>query len=84
MYFAAKKNEQPPILRLSNVQLEMVSSYRYLGVDLNNELDSFMHWSRVSGLIKPNIYLLKQLKSSGLEERILFNVFKSLVLSHLR
>ena len=27
MYFAAKKNEQPPILTLSNVQLEMVSSY---------------------------------------------------------
>ena len=65
-------------------QLEMVSSYKYLGVDLNNELDSFMLFTRVSGLIKPNIYLLKQLKSSGLKERILVNVFKSLVLSHLR
>ena len=62
----------------------MVSSYKNLGVDLNNELGSFMQWSRVSGLIKQNIYLLKQLKRSGLEERILVNVFKSLVLSHIR
>ena len=84
MYFAAKKNEQLPMLTLSNAQLEMVSSYKFLDVDLNNELDSFMQWSRVSGLIKPNIYLLKQLKSSGLEERILVNLFKSLVLSHIR
>ena len=73
MYFAAKKNEQPSMLTLSNVQLEIISSYENLGVDLNNEEDSFMQWSRVSGLIKPNIYLLKQLKSSGLEERILVN-----------
>ena len=63
----AKKNEQLPTLTLSNGQLEMVSSYKYLGVDLNVEIDSFMQLSRDSGLIKPNIYLLKQLNSSVLD-----------------
>jgi len=62
----------------------VVKSYKYLGLDINTELDGGPQWERLSSLIRPNIALLRQLRRNGLAEPILVNVFKSLVLSHLR
>ena len=53
-------------------------------VDITDKLDSDKYWDRLSSSIRQNIALLKQLKSSGLEKKILVAVFKSLVLSHYR
>jgi hypothetical protein len=83
MHFKAKSPPPHPV-SLAQTALEVVPCYKYLGVDINSTLDSKMQWNRVNSLISPNIYLLKQLKSCGLNEPILVNVFKSLVLSHFR
>jgi hypothetical protein len=61
-----------------------VSTYKYLGFIINNKFDSKHQWKHIEPLISKNIALLKQLKSIGLTESILINVFKSLVLSHFR
>jgi hypothetical protein len=79
-----KKRKQPLTISLAGTQLEVVSCYKYLGIDITDTLDSSVYWQRLSGTIRQNIYLLKQLKSNGLEEKILVTVFKSLVLSHYR
>ena len=90
IHFAAKKAEQPPRVTIvdskssTSLQLEVVPCYKYLGIDLTSTLDSNVYWERIAGSIRQNIYLLKQLKCSGLEELILVTVFKSLVLSVFR
>ena len=83
LHFPAKHTEQPPIVKLSETALEIVPSYKYLGIDITDSLDSSVHWLSISSTIRQNIALLKLLKSSGLETSILVTVFKSLVLSHL-
>ena len=50
----------------------------------NTKLDARMQWEKISGQIRSTASLIKQLKRSGLVEQILFTVYKSLVLSHLR
>ena len=57
---------------------------KYLGIDVNTRFDSKAQWDKVHSSIRPNIYLIKQLRRVGLSKQVLFNVYKSLVLSHLR
>jgi hypothetical protein len=78
------KQRSPPVIKLNNINLESVSSYKYLGFHINVQFNSDIQWQYIEPLISKNTYLLKQLKSIGLAEPILINVFKSLVLSHLR
>ena len=83
LHFPAKHTEKPPVVKLGGTALEIVPSYKYLGIGITDSLDSSVHLLRISSAIRQNIALLKQLKSSGLETLILVTVFKSLVLSHL-
>jgi hypothetical protein len=79
-----KKLLNPPVIKLGSSVLESVPTYKYLGFIINNKFDSKHQWKHIEPLISKNIALLKQLKSIGLAEPILINVFKSLVLSHFR
>lgn len=78
----AKRTDPPPALTLNGSLLENVDSYKYLGIEINAQLDSNQQWDRVYSLISTIPFLLKQLKRSGLEEQVLINTYKSLVLSH--
>jgi hypothetical protein len=82
LHFPATRNEPPPKLLLEGNILEVVNSYKYLGVELNSQLDSNQQCTRVYSLINSVPFLIKQLKRSGLEEKILVKTYKSLVLSH--
>jgi hypothetical protein len=82
LHFPATRNKPPPKLLLEGNVLEVVNSYKYLGVELNSQLDSSQQWTRVYSLINSVPFLIKQLKRSGLEEKILVSIYKSLVLSH--
>ena len=62
-------------------QLELVDSYKYLGVELNNMLDWDQQWRRVQDKIKSIPFLLKKLKRIGFKPAILKNVYVSLALS---
>jgi len=76
-------NDSPPLIRLSNKPLEIVSSYKYLGIEINTELNSTEQWHRTQKRIGPVPYLLKQLKLNGFREEILVTVYRSHVLSHI-
>ena len=59
IHFATKKDDQLPI-SLANTQLEAVSSYKYLGIDITDKLDSDKYWDRLSSSIRQNIALPAQ------------------------
>jgi hypothetical protein len=84
LHFASARNEPKPTIKIDNTTLDIVKSYKYLGIHITDSLDSNEQWTQIESDIKSKIYLLKQLKSSGLEEQILVSVFRSLVLSHFR
>ena len=84
MHFKPSKSNPPAPVILNSTKLETVSTYKYLGMEISSSLDPLLQWNRVHSLISTNTHLLKQLKSSGLHEKILVNVYKSLVLNHLR
>ena len=83
IHIASTKNKHIcPLVSLNNQELEQVDSYKYLGVELNKDLDWNQQWRRVQSLTSSVPFLVKQLKRLGFEERILINVYRSLVLSH--
>ena len=84
IHFKPKKLSPSTPVVLNNLVLEVVPSYKYLGLDITSKLDSVVQWDRVYPLINKNTHLLKQLKSCVVHEKILVNVYKSLVLSYLR
>ena len=71
-----------PRILLHGKELEVVKSYKYLGVELNNTLDWSQQWQRVKSLTSSIPFLIKQLRRTGFERRILVNVYRSLALSH--
>jgi hypothetical protein len=80
-----KKSKEPsttPKLLLDGHELETVNSYKYLGVELNTELNWNQQWQRVKSLTCSVPFLIKQLRRTGFKRKILINVYRSLVLSH--
>jgi hypothetical protein len=73
---------EPPLPLLGGKQIELVSSYKYLGVLLNNKLNWDEQWTRVQSVVSSAPYLIKRLKHLGFKKEILVNVYRSHVLSH--
>jgi hypothetical protein len=73
----------PPPIVLHNQLLEYVTVYKYLGIELNVNLNSDMQWHRVRTLICTLPYLLKQLKLVGWSQSMLISAYRAYGLSHL-
>ena len=72
----------PPTLQLDGNEIEIVTSYIYLGVEITNNLDWSIQWERIQKNISSIPYLIKQLRRLGFSQNILITVYKSLVISH--
>ena len=83
LYIDNDPSAAPPHVTLNNKQLEVVDNYKYLGININTQLDPTDQWQRVQKRIGPAQYLLKQLKLDGFKEEILVTVFRSHLLSHI-
>jgi hypothetical protein len=70
-----------PII-LNGAQLNFVTTYKYLGFNVNKELDCIQQWARVQKIIGPSIHLIKELKQLGFREEILITVYRAYVVSH--
>jgi plasmid maintenance system killer protein len=82
MHVTNDQDNIAPIIILNGTELEVVNSYKYLGVEINTELNWNQQWLRVKSLIRSVPFLIKQLKRTGFNKKILVNVYRSLVLSH--
>jgi len=83
MLFCNGSTASPPApIYISNVPLEPVSSYKYLGVEINSRLDWDAQWQKVRSKTKCLPFLLKRLKRLGYKQSILVAVYRSLGLSH--
>ena len=83
LYFQGNDTKpSKPQIMLHGTKLEVVNSYKYLGVELNNTLEWSQQWHRVKSLTSSIPFLIKQLRRTGFERGILVNVYRSLVLSH--
>jgi len=63
--------------------IENVEKYKYLGVQINKDLNWDEHWHTISQRFNPTLYLIKTLKNLFLPTEILITVYKSLVLSQI-
>ena len=67
---------------LNGIPLEIVDSYKYLGVELNNTLYWNQQWIRVQKITSSKPYLIGRLKKCGFRKELLVNAYHSYGLSH--
>jgi hypothetical protein len=68
---------------LLNTPLEVVSSYKYLGIQLNNKLNFDAQWQRTRNTVAPVEYLLKQLRVfGGWSAAMLASAYRGYAVSH--
>ncbi|XP_065643027.1 uncharacterized protein LOC136074618 [Hydra vulgaris] len=72
-----------PSILLNNTELEIVSSHKYLGIMLNENVDWDEQWTKVHNKIKSIPYLLRRLKQIGHTQPNLLQVYRSYAISHL-
>ena len=72
MYINLKGDEST--ITLCNQPLENVDNYKYLGVNINKNLNHDIHWKQMSRTTNSHIYLMKQLKQLKFKQEILINV----------
>uniref|UniRef100_A0A669DTM0 Reverse transcriptase domain-containing protein n=1 Tax=Oreochromis niloticus TaxID=8128 RepID=A0A669DTM0_ORENI len=78
-----RRHKHPPLqpLNIQGMDIEAVDSYRYLGVHLNNKLD----WTHNSDALyrkgQSRLYLLRRLRSFGVEGPLLKTFYDSVVAS---
>jgi hypothetical protein len=78
-----RQMNQPNIV-IENQALEIVPTYKYLGITLNNKLEWDKQWNSISTKINTVPYLVKRLKYLGFRKSILLTVYNSYALSHIR
>jgi hypothetical protein len=83
VYINGKEKLTKPAISLNGNLLELVDSYKYLGIDLNIKLNWSEQWNRVLSNINSTPFLLRTLKWLGFNKEILINVYCSLVLCHI-
>ena len=47
IFTPGKDNLIPPTLQLDGNEIEIVSSYKYLGIEINKNLDWSIQWERI-------------------------------------
>ena len=70
----------PPTL--NNIPLEYVESYKYLGVELNTDMNPSQQWQRVYSLVNNLPFLLRKLKHTGWSQRMLLTAYRAYGQSH--
>ena len=83
VFTPGKDTEKSPTLSINGSELEVVESYIYLGIVINNKLDWSQQWDHIAKAPSHIPFLIKQLKRLGFCKDILVTVYKSLVVSHL-
>ena len=83
VFTSGKDTEKFPTLSINGSELEVVESYRYLGIVIINKLDWSQQWDHIAKVTSHIPFLIKQLKRLGFSKDILVSVYKSLVVSHL-
>ena len=71
----------PPLL-LNGLTLEPVHSYKYLGIEINDQLKWENQWHLVQRKTSTIPYLIKRLKHLGFRQEIMVSVYRSHALSH--
>jgi len=71
-----------PIVQLNNEALEEVDTYKYLGVEINNNIKWDKQWDRVQKQTKTAPYVIKALRKAGHKVDVLVNVYRCIVLSY--
>jgi hypothetical protein len=72
----------PQTTALGSDSISRVSSTKYLGTILNDQLDWNQQWEHVQKIVNNAPYLLRQLRHNGFREPVIINVYRCLVLSH--
>ena len=73
-----------PAILIENEVLEPVTSYKYLGIEFNDQLKLDKQWENVQDKTKTVPYLVKRLKYLGFKKDVLLSVYNSYALSHFR
>ena len=81
MLLGKHKKESP--LTIGGDTIGTIKQYKYLGTLVDNKLDMDVHWEHVSNGFNSTLYLLKTLRQLGFNQRVLVNVFKSLISSQV-
>jgi len=75
------KGDQP--LYIEGDELTKVEQYKYLGVQINDQLDADAQWKHVSSGFNSTIYLLRTMRQLGFNQKVLVGVYKSLISSQI-
>ena len=83
MLVGTNSNSPVPATSINGTALEMVNSYKYLGIEIKNKLNWEAQWSRVLKQTRTVPYLVKSLKRVGFRTQVLVDVYRSFALSHI-
>jgi hypothetical protein len=73
------KDDQP--LNIEGDELTKVDQYKYLGVQINDQLNADTQWKHVSSGFNSTIYLLRTMRELGFNQKV--GVYKSLISSQI-
>ena len=77
-----RRHKQPCTqVNILGTDIEMVTSYKYLGVHLNNKLDWTDHTAATYKKGQSRLYLLRKLRSFGVQGALLTSFYDSVVAS---
>ena len=79
--FGRCKHSLPVPVNIQGIDIEMVKSYKYLGVHLNNKLDWMDNTNALYKKGQSRLYLLRRLRPFGVQEVLLRSFFESMLAS---
>ena len=79
--FRRSKHSPPTPVNIQGTDIDIVRSYKYLGVHLNNKLDWTDHTQAIYKKGESRLYLLRSLRSFGVQGALLRTFFDSVVAS---
>ena len=79
--FRRRQHFPPSSVNIQGVDIEMVTSYKYLGVHLNHKLDCKDHSAALYRKGQSRLYLLRRLRFFGMHGALLKTFYDSVVAS---